>query len=299
MYRTPDSDPFSWFSTKNIKKKAIDFCEPFLYVVSKRFFGGRTRKEALMCVRRLNARKRKVVVNFLGEHITGVNEIRSHVTEYLCLIRDISAQKLDATISVKLTQIGLDIDRATCEFNLETILQEARMKQVGVEIDMEDPWYVDDALMIIIKLSSQYPGLRLALQANLIRTQKDLDQIIDAKNIRVRLCKGAYEKPREQFHGNPLEVRINYLILASVLFQRSDYPAIATHDEELLDTIKRRFKNHPSSFELQMLNGIRRDIESRLIREGYTLRVYVPYGKEWLHYGIRRWKTILRMMLRR
>lgn len=299
MYGMSSWDFFAWMNSSELKKKILNACEPVLYPFSKRFFGGRIRREALLTVKELNRRKRKAVVNFLGEHVTDPKEIRAHVREYTKLLRDISDRRLDATVSLKLTQIGLDLSRDICEFNLETILQEAKRKNVGVEVDMEDPWYVDDTIAIVAKLAQKYSRLRLALQANLIRTRDDLERVLDTGNIRVRLCKGAYEKPREQFHGNSLEARLNFLMLASTLFNRSDYPAIATHDEELLDIIERRFKNKPPLFEFQMLYGMRKDLEARILRQGHTLRIYVPYGRNWLHYGMRRWRSVARILLRR
>ncbi len=291
--------PFSLFSPKKLSREVLAICEPALYVFSKRFFGGRTRREALVKVKRLNELKRKATVNFLGEHITDLDEIRFQVAEYCRLARDIAQHNLDATISIKLTQLGLDLGQDKCAFYLETILQEARNRDVKIEIDMEDPRYVDDTIDIVVRFAGTYPELRVALQANLIRTRQDLERILE-EGVRVRLCKGAYERPRKQFCENPLEVRVNYLVFTSILFDKeSPMPALATHDIELLQLIRRRFPDRQSSFEFQMLYGVRGNLQKKLVRKGHTVRVYVPYGKEWLRYGIRRWKTVLKTFLTR
>lgn len=284
---------------KSFSYSALRRLEPLLYPFCKSFFGGRTREEALEKAERLNRIRRKVAINFLGEHITDIKAVRKVRREYLELLREIVKRKLDSTISIKLTQIGLDISRDVCEGNLKIILHEAKANGVGVEIDMEDSTYTHKTLDIVKKLSRKYP-LRIALQAKLLRTSQDIDRLFDSgRNVHVRICKGAYEEARRVSLKEPFDIKINFLVLASKLFYVSDFPAIATHDEDLMRVIKRRFADKRESFEFQMLYGVRKDLQEKLVRNKYNVRIYIPYGKDWLHYGSRRWKEATRIILRR
>jgi len=271
--------------------------EPALYRFSKRFFGGRTHSECFEKVRALNQCKRKAVINFLGEHLRNPEEVRETVAEYIRLLRGIARHGLDASISVKLTQIGLDINPDLGESNLETICNEARIRNVDVEIDMEDSYYTERTIGIVTKLAAKYQ-LRIALQANLMRSQKDIERLITRK-VRIRLCKGAYEEPPRISYTTPFEINLNYLFLAFKLLQESSFPALATHDIDLIRVINRRFRIIHQSFEFQMLYGVRPDLQRKLVEKGYTLRVYIPYGSQWLAYGIRRWKKAARMFFGR
>lgn len=284
---------------KSFSYSALYRLEPLLYPFCKRFFGGRTREEALEKAERLSRIKRKVTFNFLGEHITDIKTIRNVRGEYLALLGEIIKRKLDSTISIKLTQIGLDISRDVCEGNLEIILHEAQSNGVGVEIDMEDSSYTNKTVDIVKKLSQKYP-LRVALQAKLLRTSQDIDRIFDgSRNICVRICKGAYEESRRISLNEPFDIKINFLVLASKLFHVSDIPAIATHDEDLLRVIRRRFGDKRKSFEFQMLYGVRKDLQEEFVRNKYNVRVYIPYGRNWLPYGLRRWEEAAKIVLRR
>jgi proline dehydrogenase len=259
---------------------------------ASRFVAGETLDTAVEAVRALNARKITVSLDLLGESVTSEPEARAAAQEYLEMLDRIHEQKLDANVSVKLTQMGLDLDEELCVETMQSILSRARDYQTFVRLDMEGSAYTDRTLRLFEE--RLYPNFRdnvgIVLQSYLYRTSADVERAILLK-CRVRLCKGAYKEPASVAYPDKKDVDANYVRCMEKLVQDGNYPGIATHDPAIIDETKRFVKEKgiaPERFEFQMLYGVRRDMQDQLVREGYGMRVYVPFGTQWYPYLMRR-----------
>lgn len=262
---------------------------------ARRFIAGETMEEALKVVQGLNGRDLLATIDYLGENVNSVEEARAAAAEYLELLPKIAALGLKSHVSLKLTQMGLDIGVEFCRENLERIV--ARAKELGnlVQIDMEGSAYTDRTLAIFRELRGRYDNLGVALQANLRRTEQDLEKLISL-GANVRLCKGAYKEPPSLAFPKKREVDANYIKLMELLLSREArakgaYGAIATHDERMIAKAKELAARNglgPEEFEFQMLLGIRRRLAEELAREGYRVRIYVSYGTAWYPFYMRR-----------
>ena len=259
---------------------------------ASRFVAGETLETALDAVRALNARKITASLDLLGESVTSEPEARAAAQEYLLMLDRIHEQKLDANVSVKLTQMGLDLDEELCVETMQAILSRARDYQTFVRLDMEGSAYTDRTLRMFE--DRLYPSFRenvgIVLQSYLYRTSADVERAILLK-CRVRLCKGAYKEPASVAYPDKKDVDANYVRCMEKLVQDGNYPGIATHDPAIIEQTKRFAKEKgiaPSRFEFQMLYGVRRDMQDQLVREGYGMRVYVPFGTQWYPYLMRR-----------
>lgn len=257
--------------------------------VSLRFVAGEDVDEGLAVVKTLNARGMTASLDHLGENVTDAEASRAATADYLLAIERIEAAGLDANISVKLTQLGLDVERALAEDNARRIVERARAAGITVTIDMEDHRYTQRTVDMTLMLHEAYPGsIGVAVQAYLHRTPADLERCL---GVQVRLCKGAYLEPPAIAIGSRRDVDSAFAHLARRLLRDGAYPMIATHDERLVQFVKRiaeALGRPRDTFEFQMLYGIRRDLQNRLVSEGYRVRVYVPYGTEWYPYLVRR-----------
>lgn len=263
---------------------------PFSRKFTQRFVAGTTLEAALESCRRLNAAGLHATLACLGENVRSLDEVSEAHDAYLEAIEGISAERLKATISVKLTQLGLDISDRVCWNNVTSLAEAARQGGVGVEVDMESSRYVDETLRIARDVHASCGCVRVAVQAYLRRSHADVETL-SAFGVPVRVCKGAYAEPAHIALPNKREVTRNYLRLVNLLFQSGVHVAVATHDERLIEQvirIVRRLGLAREEFEFQMLYGIRRDLQLRLSREGFRVRVYVPYGKAWYPYLVRR-----------
>jgi proline dehydrogenase len=258
---------------------------------ARRFIAGETVEEGVACARSLQARGLLITLDYLGESVRTFEEAHAASREYVGLLDQIVASGIERNVSLKLTQLGVTVDRATCVDNLRRILEPAMRHDVFVRIDMESASYTDVTLEVFETLWHQeYRNIGLALQAYLHRTDADVRRM-NALGARVRLVKGAYKEPPSIAYRKKEEVDAAFLRLMRLLLDEGVYPAIATHDPAMIDQARRYAGlNHIANdrFEFQMLYGIRRDLQASLVADGYRVRLYVPFGRQWFPYFMRR-----------
>jgi proline dehydrogenase len=263
---------------------------PIARRAAHRFVAGERIEEALDVAAKLNARGIGGILDLLGEGVTDLAGATNAVEEYEEAAQAIAARGLDASISIKLSQLGQTVDRDACVANLNKILDDAQAMGVRVEIDMEESSLVSDTLELFREAATRHPQTRLAIQAALRRTPLDLEALAPLKP-RVRLVKGAYAEPVEVAQRGKREIRAQYKFLTDWLFQHGTDPAFGTHDSELIayarDAAAKAGKG-PKEFEIQLLHGIRRDLQEDLVKRGYRVRVYIPFGSAWYPYLTRR-----------
>jgi proline dehydrogenase len=259
---------------------------------ASRFVAGETLNDALGAVRALNAKGITASLDLLGESVRNEREARAAAAEYMTILDRIKQQQLDANVSLKLTAMGLDISEELCVGIMHDVLDRARQYDTFVRLDMESSAYTERTLRLFY--DRLYPAYKdnvgIVLQSYLYRTSSDVEQAASAK-CRVRLCKGAYKEPAAVAYPEKKEVDANYVKCMHVLMERGNYAGIATHDPAIIAEAKRFAKDRnidPSRFEFQMLYGVRRDLQEQLVREGYHMRVYVPFGTQWYPYLMRR-----------
>ena len=258
--------------------------------LAARFVAGDTWADGLEAGRRINREGIAVTFDRLGESVTSLAEAEVSRDEYLRVLAEISDHHLDANVSIKLTQFGMDISEQACRANVEQLVRKARDLNSFVRIDMESSEYTERTLRLVNDMHAQYKTVGTVIQAYLRRSEKDIENLC-AQGIRVRLCKGAYLEPAGVAFQAKSDVDRNFVHLMRILLAAGTYPAIATHDEKIIQNAK-DFANtrqlSRDSFEFQMLYGIRRDLQRKLVAEGYRLRLYVPFGKAWYPYFMRR-----------
>jgi proline dehydrogenase len=259
---------------------------------ANRFVAGETLDTALAAVARLNARGITASLDLLGESVHNETEARVAGDAYVAMLDRIHQQKADANVSVKLTAMGFDISEDLCVAIMHKILQRAREYQTFVRIDMESSEYTQRTLDLFEqRLYSAYrENVGIVLQSYLYRTFADVERANLIK-ARVRLCKGAYKEPETVAYPDKKDVDSNYIRCMHELMSKGNYPGIATHDEAIIKDAKQFAKENqiaPNRFEFQMLYGVRRDLQDKLVREGYRMRVYVPFGTQWYPYLMRR-----------
>jgi proline dehydrogenase len=258
--------------------------------LSARFVAGDNLPDALATCQRINAEGIAVTLDHLGENVTSLEEAAASRDAYLQALAQIANLKINGNVSLKLTQFGMDLSLADCTANVEALVRQAAALGTFVRVDMESSEYTDRTLDLVTKLHERYQATGTVIQAYLRRSRQDVEMLC-ARGIRVRLCKGAYLEPPAAAFQSKADVDRNFVELANLLLEKGVYPAIATHDEKIVEQTKRFVESHKvprDSFEFQMLYGIRRDIQKRLVNEGYRLRLYVPYGKAWYPYFMRR-----------
>jgi proline dehydrogenase len=277
-------------------------------LVTRRFVAGRTLDQALAVCRRLNRQGLLVTLDRLGENVTSGEEASAAAEAYLEALDHIEREELRSTVSVKLTQFGLDLSAEICRRNLERVVARAAAAGTSVEVDMEASPYVDRTLALVREMHGRHGHVRAVIQAYLRRSRADLEMLC-GEGIPVRLCKGAYREPESVAFPRKKEVNASFRQLTEILLLRGVYPGLATHDPRMIAHACRFAREHgiaPERFEFQMLYGIRRDLQRRLVRAGYRLRIYVPYGEAWYPYLMRRLAErpanvllVLRNLLRR
>ncbi len=260
--------------------------------VASRFVAGETLDSAIEASRPLNARGITVSLDLLGESVTSADEARAARDEVLRTLDGIASSGIDGNVSVKLTQLGLDLDGDLCAQNMHTILTKARELDVFVRIDMESSQHTERTLRLFY--DDLHPAYRtltgVVMQSYLRRSQADVEELI-RRGARVRLCKGAYAEPPDVAFQEREEVSASFTALMKLLLERGNYPAIASHDEALIDQALAFATDRgiaPDRFEFQMLYGVRRDLQGSLKARGYNVRVYVPFGTHWYPYLMRR-----------
>lgn len=258
--------------------------------VTRRFIAGENIDDAITTILALNQAGMAATFDHLGESTTSRAEAESDVREYLRVLDRIENTGVNSNISVKLTQLGLDIAEDYCLQNARRIVEAAKRCGNFVRIDMEDSSKTDATLDIFKRLYGEYGNVGIVLQAYLYRTEKDVDDAL-AMGARIRLCKGAYKEPAEVAFPEKSEVDANYIRLMKKLLKSGVYHGIATHDEKMIAATREFAAGEGVSrdaFEFQMLYGIRRDLQSKLVRDSYRMRIYVPYGEYWYPYFMRR-----------
>ncbi len=261
--------------------------------LSSRFVAGMEIDDALRVAEGINKQGMAVTIDSLGESVTSEAEARAAAQIYHVLLDAIFARKLRANISVKLTQMGLNLSPALAESIAESLAEHAHATGSFLRVDMEDSSLTQATLEIVRRLNAK-PALRgaigVVIQAYLYRSQADLEQLL-AEGIRVRLCKGAYNESAEAAFPGKADVDANYVRLADLLLASTIYHGLATHDEAMIAAVKSYAGQHGierSRFEFQMLFGVRRDLQRKLVSEGYNVRVYLPFGSDWYPYFMRR-----------
>lgn len=261
------------------------------FFLAKRFVAGETIDSAVDAVRRLNAQGMSATLDFLGEDVLERESALKTRDTYIAMLDAIAAAGVNTNVSVKLTAMGLLVNEDFALENLGTILSHAqRNDDPFVRIDMEGSPVTDATLRVFERAFAKHKNVGEVLQAYLKRTARDVENAI-ALGARVRLCKGAYNEPAEIAIKAMPQIRAAFLDEAEALLTRGHYPGIATHDPELIDAIKLLTKTRgvaPDRFEFQMLYGIRPEVQRQLVREGYRLRIYVPFGTHWAGYFYRR-----------
>ncbi len=258
--------------------------------LTKRFIAGETLEEELDVCARLAAEGMFSALDHLGENVTKLEEATAARDAYLQALDAIAARKLPASISLKLTALGLDLSEQACVENLLALARKAQDTGTRVEVDMEDSRYTETTIRIVERVALEFPVMRLAIQVYLHRTPRDIERY-NGRGISIRLTKGAYREPPKIAIQKKSDVDRGYSTLMKVLLDQGTYPALGTHDERLVNEALNyvRDKKIPAArFEFEMLHGIRRDLQKRVIQEGYRLRVYVPYGVAWYPYFMRR-----------
>ena len=258
--------------------------------VTKRFVAGEELGDAVEAIKTLNNKGITASFDHLGESITSESATRAEVDEYLHVLDSIHDNKLASNVSVKLTQLGLDVSKDLCFSNTRAIVEAARRYSNFVRIDMEDSTKTDATLQIFKRLRSEFENVGIVIQSYLYRTEKDVEELL-ASGARIRLCKGAYKEPPAVAFPNKSDVDANYIKVMKMLLTSDLYHGIATHDENMINATVdfAREKNFSRErFEFQMLYGIRRDLQEKLVKQGFRMRVYVPYGRYWYPYFMRR-----------
>ena len=258
--------------------------------LTARFIAGNSLDRELAVCQSLNAERILATLDHLGESVTSLAEAEGSRDCYLAALDEIAARSLKATVSIKLTQLGLDFSESDCRANVERLVQRAKEIGSAVEIDMESSAYVDRTLALVHDLNARYGSVRAVIQAYLYRSESDIENLNKAK-IPVRLCKGAYKEPSDIAYPAKKDVDRNYVHLMTRLFDEGVNPAIASHDEKIIQQALAHVKARnieADRFEFQMLYGISRDLQRRLVQAGYRLRLYVPYGDAWYPYFMRR-----------
>lgn len=258
--------------------------------ITRRFIAGENIDDALEAIRRLNQLGITASFDHLGESISSEEEAESDVREYFHVLDRISEAGINSNVSVKPTQLGLDIDYDLCLRNIRRIVEYAKQYENFVRIDMEDSPRTDATLNIFKTLRREFDNVGIVLQAYLYRTEKDLDEMLSI-GAKVRLCKGAYDEPETVAFPEKDDVDRNFVKLMKTLLKSGIYHGIATHDDRMIDATRQFARAEAiglDAFEFQMLYGIRQSQQLKLAKAGYRMRTYVPYGEYWYPYFMRR-----------
>ena len=258
--------------------------------MSSRFVAGDSLSDALEACRRINSEGILATLDHLGENVTSLAEAETSRDIYIQTLDRIHAARLQANVSIKLTQFGIDLSEQACHAAVEQLVRKAAERDNFVRVDMESSEYTDRSLALVTVLHQRYGAIGAVIQAYLYRSRADVEMLCH-KNIRVRLCKGAYLEPPSVAFPSKTDVDRNFVLLMNILLQNGVYPAIATHDEKMIQETRKFVESRKiprDSFEFQMLYGIRRDLQERLVADGYRMRLYVPFGEAWYPYFMRR-----------
>ena len=255
-----------------------------------RFVAGETLDDAIRAVRRANRQGIRGTLDLLGENTLSREDARKSTDEVIGILDRIRSENVDCNVSVKLTQLGLDLDTGFCLENLRGIARRAAQHGNFVRVDMEDHNYTDATIEVAQRAREEMNNVGIVVQAYLYRTEKDVASLLQ-KGMKIRLCKGAYLEPEEVSFKKKRDTDTNFAKIMKMLLDSGIYHAIATHDEAMIAATRQYARERnlgKGSFEFQMLYGVRRDLQIGLVREGYNVRIYIPYGKRWYPYFMRR-----------
>jgi proline dehydrogenase len=261
-----------------------------LTLMARRFVAGKTADAAMTAVRKLNALKICTTLDILGEDVTERAEATKAADDYIALLGRIAKEGVDSNVSVKLTMMGLEIDRDFCLDNVRRVVDAAAELGNWVRVDMEGSAVTQATLDVVHALHAESPNVGAVIQSYLYRSEDDV-KALNAAGIKVRLCKGAYREPKEVAFQDKRDVNRNYSKLMRLLLEQGTDPAIATHDTKLIAECKQLVSRNgmrKDQFEFQMLYGIRNALQRTLAAEGHRVRCYVPFGTHWLPYFLRR-----------
>ena len=278
--------------SRTLKKMASRYGMRSQASFARRFIAGEQIDEAIAAAGKAAARGVLITLDLLGESVTNLDGAAAATREYLDVVEAMIASGIERNISLKLTQLGLDVDKATAIDNIRKILERAEPEGFFIRIDMESSAYTDVTLEIFETLWRHgYRQIGVVLQSALYRTEeRDLARII-ALGARIRLVKGAYREPKSVAHQKKADVDAAYARMMRTLITDGHYPALATHDPRMIEEARQWARDHgvaSDRFEFQMLFGIRRDLQATLVNAGYRVRVYIPFGREWFPYFMRR-----------
>jgi len=265
----------------------------FVKIVASPYIAGITDEEMLKNVQELNNKGYKVAIDILGEHVETENEANEITSRYISIYDEISKRNLDANISIKLTHIGQDLGLDIVKNNLTKLVQAAKKNNNFLRLDMENVPYTSETIQLYKEMFEHYNKIGIVIQAYLHRSFNDIESLSD-KKFNVRICKGIYVEDPKLVLKNYNEIRENYMRLVKEALNKGSYVGIATHDEYLIDNLYSWLKENNISkerYEFQVLHGVpmKRKLE-KLLNEGNTIRVYLPYGKNWYDYSVRRLK---------
>lgn len=266
--------------------------DTLLLPLAKRYIAGANMEDAVKAAERLNSLSIAATIDNLGENVSSAKEAEDAVGEYISLLALIKQSRVHSAISLKLTHLGLDLSEAIAIKNAEAVIRKAAELNNFVRFDMEGSEYTQKTLDIFLKLRSGYPNMGIAIQSCLLRSRADIKLLME-NNASIRLVKGAYKEPPDIAFEKKKAVDENYDYLMKELLMRGNMPAIATHDERLInEAIGFAAENRIAKdrFEFEMLLGIKRTLQKKLAGQGFRVRVYVPYGKNWLPYTLRRFR---------
>ena len=274
------------------------FPKKFVWIFSKKYIAGETIEEAILASKQLNNKNITVTIDLLGEFIKNIDEARENKNDYLKIIEHFEKNNIKGNYSLKPTSFGLLIDKDVCFKYILEIVAKAAEHDNFVRVDMEDSSCVDLEIDLYRRLKAEYPkNVGLVVQAYLKRTPSDLEKLMDLHSnefpLNYRLCKGIYVEPKEIAFKDPAKVNEMYLKNLEYLLTNKVFVGIATHDKKLVEgafEIINKHKIPKDQFEFQMLYGVTPDLRKSIIDKGYSMRVYVPYGKEWFGYSTRRLK---------
>ena len=256
-----------------------------------RYIAGETIEQATECVRRINAEGACATMDVLGEDVTTQDEARLARDECASVLHAIAREKLDSNLSLKLTSLGLKLDRSFCEDNVRGILEVARGYKSFVRIDMEDSSCTTDTIDVFAALSREFDNVGIVVQAYLRRTGDDVLRLSPGTNY--RLCKGIYREPKDVAFQGREEIQRSYMALLERMIAGESYVGIATHDSVLVDAATKLIAQRglrPDQYEFQMLLGVRPELRRKLVHDGHRVRLYVPFGAHWYQYSMRRFK---------
>ncbi|HEX2142246.1 MAG TPA: proline dehydrogenase family protein [Candidatus Limnocylindria bacterium] len=280
---------FIWLSNRRwMARLAMGL--PLVRSLARRFVSGTSLDEAVEAVRALNERGAMATIDVLGESVDDRSTAERAAASYVTTLERIATEGLDANVSLKLTQMGMDLGLDTCLEVLRPVVEAGRRHGIFVRVDMESSAYTDRTLEVVRRLRADGHDVGAVLQSYLHRSRTDAAALA-AEGCRVRVCKGAYAEPEAIAYQDPAEINRSFVDCMVTLLEADAYPAAATHDPEMIAAVRAAAEERgigPDRFEFQLLYGIGRDIVDRLLANGYQVRIYVPYGEQWWPYYMRR-----------